>query len=140
MMGKEPDSSFSHSACQIELEKKAESLKMKTSCLADVGLSQNEKETRDINRITNLFLMEPHRINGGMISGHLQTHTNIEVQPFTLLRQNNDLTNVVIQGNQGKIHHPSSHNKVQQQQQQQRNPHSKPWQGRKTRKKMDEDR
>ena len=41
--------------------------------------------------------MEPHRINGGMISGHLQTHANFEVQQYTLLRHN-VLTNVVIQG------------------------------------------
>ena len=33
-----------------------------------------------------------------MISGHLQTCNNVEVQPFTLPRQNNDFTNVVTQG------------------------------------------
>ena len=75
MMEKEPDSSFSHSACPIVLEKEAESLKLARSRLADTCHSHNDN--RDISGTTNLFPMKPHRISGGMISGLSQNYTNL---------------------------------------------------------------
>ena len=96
----EPDSSFSHSACQVVLEKEAESLKMKRSHLADTILSLNDKTIKEKNGTNSLFPMEPHRINGGMLSGN----NNQEVQLFSLHQQNKDFTNVVTQGiSRGKL-------------------------------------
>ena len=43
MTEKESDSSFSHSACQMVLEKEAESLKVLRSRLADESLYQTDK-------------------------------------------------------------------------------------------------
>ena len=93
----EPDSSFSHSACQIVPEKEVECLKITRSRLVDVCHSHNDKDIKDINRTTSLFPMEPHRTNGGMVSGHLQTYTNLEVQQYTPLRHNDLIKNVAIQ-------------------------------------------
>ena len=65
--------------------------------MAEVHHSHNGKDNKDINGTTSLFPMEPRRTNGGMVSGHLQTYTNLEVQQYTPLRHNKS-TNVVIQG------------------------------------------
>ena len=81
---KEPDSTFSHSACQIVLEKKAESLRTKRSHLADPCLSHNDYPTN------SLFPMEPHRIKRGMFYGHF----NQEVQSLSLQQKFNDTSNV----------------------------------------------
>ena len=137
MMEKEPDSSFSHYACQIVLEKEAESLKLTRSRLAYTSHSQNDN--KDISRTTNLFLMKPLRISGGMISGHSQNYTNLEVQQCIPL-QHNELTNVAIQGHQGK--QQQQHNQppyYKKNQQQQQKLLSKPWQGKKMWKKTDEE-
>ena len=88
MLEKVPDSTFSHSACQIVLEKKAESLRTKRNRLADPCLSHNDKTTN------SLFPMEPHRTKRGMFHGHF----NQEVQSLSLQQQSNDSSNVVIQG------------------------------------------
>ena len=72
MMEKEPDSSLSHPACQIVLEKEAESLKNTRSLLADTVPYQNDR--LDINRMMNVFPMEPHRPIGGTISGQNNNH------------------------------------------------------------------
>ena len=92
MTEKEPDfSSFSHPACQIVLEKEAESLKNTRSRLADTVPSQNDNQ--DINGMMNIFPMKPHRTEEGMISGQ---KINLEVQQYTPL-QYNELKNVVTQ-------------------------------------------
>ena len=96
MTEKEPDSSFSHSACQIVLEEKAESLKVKRSRLADPCLSHNDNTTK------NLFPMETHRIKRGMFSGHY----NQEVQMLSPQHQSADLSNIVIQGLPWEKLHP----------------------------------
>ena len=93
---KEPDSTFSHSACQIVLEKKAESLRTKRSRLADPCLSHNDNPTN------SLFPMEPHRIKIGMFYGHF----NQEVQSLSLQQQSNDKSSVVIQGLPWEKLHP----------------------------------
>jgi hypothetical protein len=80
MMENKPDSSFSHSACQIVLAKAAESLKITRSRLADVCHSHNNKGIKGINGTTSLC-PEPHRINGGMIAGHLQAYTVLPGYP-----------------------------------------------------------
>ena len=54
MVEKEPDSTLSHSDCQMLLEKEAESLKQIRSRWADKRLSHND--TAEVN----LFPMEPH--------------------------------------------------------------------------------
>ena len=77
------------------LETEAESLKQTRRRLADSSHLPNDD--KGISGTTSLFPMEPHKINGGMLSGHLQHYTNLEVQQYTPLRHN-DLTNVVIQG------------------------------------------
>ena len=87
MMEKEPDSSFSHSACQIVLEKEAESLKLKRSRLADTFLSHNDTTN-------NLFPMEPHKPKSGVLSGQNNQGVNV----FTLQQQTQDFANVVNQG------------------------------------------
>ena len=51
MMEREPDATFSHSACQIVLEKEAESLKNTRSRLADTVPSHNDNH--DINGMIN---------------------------------------------------------------------------------------
>ena len=88
MLEKVPVSTFSHSACQIMLEKKTESLRTKRNRLADPCLSHNDKTTN------SLFPMEPHRTKRGMFHGHF----NQEVQSLSLQQQSNDSSNVVIQG------------------------------------------
>ena len=93
MMEKEP--AFSHSACQIVLEKKAESLRTKRNRLADLGLSHNEKTT-------NLFPMEPHRTKKGMF----ENHSNQETQMPPFKKQSNNTSNVVTQGLQREKLHP----------------------------------
>ena len=134
---KGPDSFFSHSACQIVFEKEAEILKLPRSCLADTTHSHNDNT--DISGTTNLFPMEPHRISGGMISGHSQNYTNLEVQQCIHL-QHNELTNVVIQGSSWKAATATQSTSFpQKKQQQQQKPFSKPWQGKKTWKKMGEE-
>ena len=83
MMEKEPDSmsscSISHSACQIVLEKEAESLRNTRSLLADTVPYQNDKH--DINGMMNVFPMEPHRPNGGTISGQHNNQENMQYLP-----------------------------------------------------------
>ena len=81
------------------LEKEVESLKLTRSRLADTSNSQNDN--KDISGATNLFRLETHRINEGMISGHSQIYTNLEVQQCIPL-QHNELTNVAIQGSSRK--------------------------------------
>ena len=95
MSEKVPDSTFSHSACQIVLEKKAESLRTKRNRLADLGLSHNEKTT-------NLFPMEPHRTKKGMF----ENHSNQETQMPPFKKQSNNTSNVVTQGLQREKLHP----------------------------------
>ena len=70
--------------------------------------------------------MEPYRINGGMLSGHLQTYNNLEVQPFTLYQQKQYFQMLSLKGNEEKNYCPFFRNIAQQQQQQ--NPQTKPWQ------------
>ena len=94
MSEKVPDSTFSHSACQIVLEKKAESLRTKRNRLADLGLSHNEK--------TNLFPMEPHRTKKGMF----ENHSNQETQLPPFKKQSNNASNVVTQGLQREKLYP----------------------------------
>ena len=96
LVEKELDSTFSHSACQIVLEKKAESLRMKINRLADPCLSHNDNTTN------NLFPMEPNQIKRGMFSGHY----NQEVQTLSLQQQSIDASNVVIQGLPREKLHP----------------------------------
>ena len=80
MTEKEPDSStfcsISHSACQIVLEKEAESLRKTRSLLADTAPYQKDKH--DIEGMMNIFPMEPHRPNGGTISGHHNNQENAQ--------------------------------------------------------------
>jgi len=87
MTEKISDSSLSHSACQKVLEKKAESLKTKRSCLADQFLSHNDK---------SLFPMEPHR----------RGTNNQEVQKLPFKKQATDILNVVSQGLPREKLHP----------------------------------
>ena len=75
-MEKAPNSSFSHSACQIVLEEKAESLKAKRSRLADPCLSHNDNNNSNTK---SLFPMEPHRrgvTSGGTSSQVFHGKTN----------------------------------------------------------------
>jgi hypothetical protein len=95
MLEKVPDSTFSHSACQIVLEKKAESLRTKRNRLADLGLSHNEKTTK-------LFPMEPYRTKKGMF----ENHSNQETQLPPFKKQSNNSSNVVTQGLQREKLHP----------------------------------
>ena len=95
MSEKVPDSTFSHSACQIVLEKKAESLRTKRNRLADLGLSHNEKTT-------NLFPMEPYRTKKGMFENH--SNQEVQIQPFK--KQSNNSSNVVTQGLQREKLYP----------------------------------
>ena len=95
MLEKVPDSTFSHSACHIVLERKAESLRTKRNRLADLGLSHNEKTI-------NLFPMEPYRTKKGMF----EKHFNQEVQLPSFKKQSNDSSNVVIQGLQREKIYP----------------------------------
>ena len=78
------------------LEKEAESLKITRNRLADKVPSQNDN--RDINGMILLFPMEPHRTNGGMISGQNNNHEDQQCTP-----PNNKLTNVVSQESVWKI-------------------------------------
>ena len=77
------------------LETEAESLKQTRRCLADSSHLPNDD--KGISGTTSLFPMEPHKINGGMIPGQSKNCTNLEAQHFIPLQQN-ELTNVVIQG------------------------------------------
>ena len=90
-----PVSSFSHSACQIVLEKKAESLRTKRNRLADLGLSHNEKTA-------NLFPMEPYRTKKGMFENH--SSQEAQLPPFK--KQSNNASNVVTQGLQREKLYP----------------------------------
>ena len=99
-MEKEPDYSFSHSACQIVLEKEAESLKVLRSRLADESLYQTDKAT---NRRSNPSPTEPLNTKRGKSSGH----SIPEVLSITTLQQaNEDSTNVVTQGIPWEELHP----------------------------------
>ena len=93
MTEKESDSSLSHSACQIVLEKKAERLKAKRSRLADPCLSHNDNSNKSTK---SLFPIEPHR--RGM--------DNQETQILPLKKQATDFSNVVTQGLPWEEFHP----------------------------------
>ena len=99
MLEKVPDSTFSHSACQIVREKKAESLRTKRNRLADLGLSHNDNTK-------NLFPMEPYRTNSSLKKDMFEKHFNQEVQLSSLQKQSNDSSNVVIQGLPWEKLHP----------------------------------
>ena len=117
MVEKEPDSTLSHSDCQMVIEKEAESLKQIRSRWADTCLSHNDTAE------ANLFPMEPHNPKRGKISGH----NNPEVNSFTLQQKTLDFANVVNQGYQGENFIPCFTYKKKQQQPQ-RQQQQKPWQ------------
>ena len=94
MTEKESDSSFSHSACQIVLEKEAENLKVLHSRLADESLYHNDKATKKANMRSNPSPPEPLNKKRGKSSGH----NNPEVLSITLHQANEDSINVVTQG------------------------------------------
>ena len=126
--GKRTRFSFSHSACQIVLEKKAESLRLKRSRLADPCLSHNDNTTK------NLFPMEPHRTKRGMLSRHY----NQEV----LLRSNPQIYQMLsFRGYLGKNFIPGfSYKNKNQPQQKQKQQGAQPWQKKTWKKKDEEDR
>ena len=61
------------------LEKEAENLRITRSLLADTVPYQNDKH--DINGMMNVFPMEPHRPNGGTISGQNNNHEVMQCLP-----------------------------------------------------------
>ena len=137
MLEKEPDSTFSHSACQLVLEKKAESLKTKRNRLADPCLSHNNTPTN------KLFPMEPHRSKRGMFHGQF----NQRVHKSSRQQKSNVSSNVVIQGLSWEKFHPgillqkptATATAKHKQQQQQKKQGAKPWHQKRSWRKQDEE-
>ena len=90
MTEKESDSSFSHSACQIE--KEVENLKVLRSRLADEFLYQNDKATKKANRRSNPSPTEPLNTKRGKSLGH----NNPEILSITPHQANEDYIIIIV--------------------------------------------